>query len=158
MARRSRLVAGNWKMNGSRAANAALLDALVRGVAGETVEVAVCPPFPYLAQVEERLRGTPIAWGAQNVSEHASGAYTGEVSGAMLVDFGCRYVHRRPFRAAAALRRDATSRSRRKFAAAQSGGAHADPVRRRDAAGARGGRTEDVVARQLDAVSEENAI
>src|SRR5687768_16254420 len=79
-------------MNGGRAANSALLDALVRGLAGETVEVAVCPAFPYLGQVEERLRATPIAWGAQNVSEHASGAYTGEVSAAMLKDFACRYV------------------------------------------------------------------
>ena len=52
----------------------------------------MCAPFPYLAQVAERLRGSPIAWGAQNVSEHAQGAYTGEVSAAMLAEFGCRYV------------------------------------------------------------------
>src|SRR5262249_28602372 len=54
--------------------------------------IAVCVPFPYLAQVSQALSGSSIAWGAQNVSEHDSGAYTGEVSGAMLVEFGCRYA------------------------------------------------------------------
>jgi triosephosphate isomerase len=87
---RVRLVAGNWKMHGSRASIAALLDALVEG--NPTSACAVCVPFPYLAQAAERLRGTRIAWGAQNVSEHAQGAYTGEVSAAMLAEFGCRYV------------------------------------------------------------------
>ena len=87
---RVRLVAGNWKMHGSRASIAALLDALVEG--NPTLACAVCVPFPYLAQAAERLRGTRIAWGAQNVSEHAQGAYTGEVSAAMLAEFGCRYV------------------------------------------------------------------
>jgi triosephosphate isomerase (TIM) len=87
--KRSRLVAGNWKMHGSRASIAALLDALV---AANPAGCAVCPAFPYLAQVGERLRGSPISWGAQNVSEHAQGAYTGEVSAAMLAEFGCRYV------------------------------------------------------------------
>jgi triosephosphate isomerase len=75
---RVRLVAGNWKMHGSRASIAALLDALVEG--NPISACAVCVPFPYLAQAAERLRGTRIAWGAQNVSEHAQGAYTGEVS------------------------------------------------------------------------------
>ena len=91
--RRTRLVAGNWKMHGSRASNQALLDALLAeiGVAAGA-ECAVCPPFPFLQQVAERLRGSPIAWGAQNVSEHAQGAYTGEVSAAMLRSVGCRYV------------------------------------------------------------------
>src|SRR5919109_5205942 len=88
--KRSRLVAGNWKMHGSRASIAALLDALVKAI--PVAGCAVCPPFPYLQQVAERLRGGPIAWGAQNVSEHAQGAYTGEVSAAMLAEFGCRYV------------------------------------------------------------------
>ena len=86
---RARLVAGNWKMHGSRAWIAALLDALVEE---NPSSCAVCVPFPYLAQVAERLRGSPIAWGAQNVSEHAAGAYTGEVSASMLAEFGCRYV------------------------------------------------------------------
>src|SRR5688500_19520092 len=90
---RTRLVAGNWKMHGNRAANAALLDAIVRGQ-GNAAEAAcaVCVPFPYLAQAAERLRGTAVAWGAQNLSEHAQGAYTGEVSAAMLADLGCKYV------------------------------------------------------------------
>jgi triosephosphate isomerase (TIM) len=86
---RSRLVAGNWKMHGSRASIAALLDALV---AANPDSTAVCVPFPYLVQVAERLRGSRIAWGAQNASEHAQGAYTGEVSAAMLAEFGCKYV------------------------------------------------------------------
>src|SRR5687767_15663177 len=86
---RGRLVAGNWKMHGSRASIAALLDALVKE---NRPASAVCVPFPYLAQVAERLRGSAIVWGAQNVSEHAQGAYTGEVSAAMLAEFGCRYV------------------------------------------------------------------
>ena len=91
--RRARLVAGNWKMHGGRASNQALLDALVAGMsaAGE-VQCAVCPPFPFLQQVAERLRGTRIALGAQTASEHAQGAYTGEVSAAMLAEIGCRYV------------------------------------------------------------------
>src|SRR5690242_1723025 len=90
---RVKFVAGNWKMNGNLASNRALLDELVanvRRVPG--VKTAVCPPFPYLAQVQQSLSGSAIAWGAQNLSQFDSGAYTGEVSGAMLVDFGCRYV------------------------------------------------------------------
>lgn len=87
---RARLVAGNWKMHGSRAANARLLDGILAGAAN--VECAVCVPFPYLEQVSTRLAGTPLAWGAQDLSAHAQGAYTGEVSAAMLAEFGCRYV------------------------------------------------------------------
>jgi triosephosphate isomerase len=91
--KRKRLVAGNWKMNGSRASNKALLDALLKGIVGLSgVDCAVCVPFPYLGEVAEQLRGTAIAWGAQNMSEHARGAFTGEVSAAMLVEFACRYV------------------------------------------------------------------
>src|SRR5574341_1971872 len=89
---RARLVAGNWKMHGSRASIAALLESLLQGLARSGPSCVVCVPFPYLAQVAERLRGSAIAWGAQNVSEHAQGAYTGEVSAAMLAEFGCRYV------------------------------------------------------------------
>jgi triosephosphate isomerase len=80
-------------MNGNLAANRALLDGLVSAVARiPAVKIAVCPPYPYLAQVQQTLSGTGMAWGAQDVSQHEQGAYTGEVSGAMLVDFGCRYV------------------------------------------------------------------
>jgi triosephosphate isomerase len=80
-------------MNGSLAANRRLLDALKAGLqAGAGVQHTVCVPYPYLAQVEAALTGTSIAWGAQNLSEWPQGAYTGEVSGAMLRDFGCRHV------------------------------------------------------------------
>ncbi|MBV8030645.1 MAG: triose-phosphate isomerase [Betaproteobacteria bacterium] len=90
---RKRLVAGNWKMHGNRGSNRALLEAVVRGLAGLAgVDAAVCVPFPYLGEVAEQLKGTALAWGAQNVSEFQRGAYTGEVSGAMLAEFGCRYV------------------------------------------------------------------
>lgn len=89
---RKKLVAGNWKMHGSLSGNAALLDAVRSKAGGLAAEMAVCVPFPYLDQARQLLAGSGIAWGAQDVSEHAQGAYTGEVSGAMLVDFGCRYV------------------------------------------------------------------
>jgi triosephosphate isomerase len=146
---RPRLVAGNWKMHGSLAANRALLDAVAAGVQG--VECAVCVPFPYLAQAAERLKGTAIAWGAQNVSEHAQGAYTGEVSAAMLAEFGCRYVlvghsERRQ------LYGETDSVAAAKFAAAMGAGLRpifciGETLAERDA-----GRSEAVVARQLDAV------
>ncbi|MEX2241349.1 MAG: triose-phosphate isomerase [Burkholderiales bacterium] len=150
---RARLVAGNWKMHGSLAANAALLDAFVAGGVG----CAVCVPFPYLAQAAERLRGTRIAWGAQNLSEHASGAYTGEVSAAMLGEFGCRYAlvghsERRQLYGES----DATVAA--KFAAARDGGITpilcvGETLPEREA-----GRTQEVVARQLDAVLARGAI
>lgn len=90
---RQKLVAGNWKMHGGLEVNAALLRSVAAGVAGlEQVSVVVCVPYPYLAQAQSLLAGTSVAWGAQNLSEHARGAYTGEVSAAMLGDFACRYV------------------------------------------------------------------
>lgn len=90
---RTKLVAGNWKMHGTAASNRALLQGLVAGLPGVgDVGMAVCVPFPYLAQAQAMLAATPLAWGAQNLSEHAAGAYTGEVAAAMLGDFGCRYV------------------------------------------------------------------
>lgn len=84
---------GNWKMHGSLAANADLLAGIAAG-AGRIgqAQVAVCVPHPYLAQAQAILSGTPISWGAQDVSVHAQGAYTGEVSAAMLADFGCTWV------------------------------------------------------------------
>lgn len=80
-------------MYGSLAANQALLEEVAAG-AGELsdVGVAVCVPFPYLAQAQQCLAGSPVAWGAQNLSEYESGAYTGEVAGSMLKEFGCQYV------------------------------------------------------------------
>jgi triosephosphate isomerase len=93
MASRRKFVAGNWKMNGSLAANAELLDGLSAQLAGfAAADVAVCAPAVYLAQVGDKLKGASIALGAQNASEYASGAYTGEVSCAMLKEFGVRYV------------------------------------------------------------------
>ena len=89
---RTKLVAGNWKMHGNLAANERLLTS-IRDAAGAFSSIcAVCVPFPYLAQAQAVLAGSKVAWGAQNVSEHAQGAYTGEVSAAMLVEFSCRYV------------------------------------------------------------------
>ncbi|HEY8025678.1 MAG TPA: triose-phosphate isomerase [Burkholderiaceae bacterium] len=90
---RRTLVAGNWKMNGSLHANKALLDGIKVGVAQVAAcELLVCAPSPYLAQCSQELQGSTVFWGAQNVSEHESGAYTGEVSAAMLVEFGCTHV------------------------------------------------------------------
>jgi len=90
---RARLVAGNWKMHGSLAANQRLLEAVKGGASSAAgVEIAVCVPFPYLQQAANALASSPVAWGAQTLSEHDSGAFTGEVSGAMLRDLGCRYV------------------------------------------------------------------
>ena len=90
---RQRLVAGNWKMHGSVAENQALLDMAAAAAAGlRKASCAVCVPFPYLAQAQAALAGSKVAWGAQNVSQHPKGAFTGEVSAGMLREFGCRYV------------------------------------------------------------------
>ena len=90
---RGYLVAGNWKMNGSNAANAELVDGIIAGLpSNETVEVLICPPFPYLGTMAGKVRGSRLLLGAQNVSRHASGAFTGETSASMLVDSGCEYV------------------------------------------------------------------
>jgi triosephosphate isomerase len=90
---RIKFVAGNWKMNGTLAANQDLLRKLMPDLARTAgVKCAVCVPFPYLGQVQQLLSGSGVAWGAQDISQFDAGAYTGEVSGAMLVDFGCRYA------------------------------------------------------------------
>jgi triosephosphate isomerase len=90
---RIRLVAGNWKMHGSLAANQRLLESVKAGAGSVSgAEIAVCVPFPYLQQAAAALAGTRVALGAQTLSEHDAGAYTGEVSGAMLRELGCRYV------------------------------------------------------------------
>jgi triosephosphate isomerase len=89
---RRKLIAGNWKLNGSLKANAELLAAIKAGIGQPSCEVAVCVPAPYMGQCENELAGSTVAWGGQDVSVHESGAYTGEVSAAMLLDFGCRYV------------------------------------------------------------------
>ncbi len=87
-----KLIAGNWKMNGGLAANEALVKAMLADIGSPACDVALCAPAPYLAQLQSLLQGSPIAWGAQDVSAHEQGAYTGEVSVAMLKDFGCRYA------------------------------------------------------------------
>jgi triosephosphate isomerase len=149
---RSKLVVGNWKMHGDRAGNERLIKGLL-GKAGQfgSAEVAVCVPYPYLAQVASMLSATPLLWGAQNLSEHAAGAYTGEVSAAMLAEFGCRYVivghsERR------ALYGDTDAVVAAKFMAAQAVGMKpilclGETLAERDA-----GVTLDVVGGQLDAV------
>jgi triosephosphate isomerase (TIM) len=155
---RGRLVAGNWKMHGSRASIQALLDSLLQGIPKEgKAGCAVCVPFPYLGMVAERLRGSPIAWGAQNSSEHAQGAYTGEVSAAMLAEFGCRYVlvghsERRQ------LYGETDAQAAAKFAALKKAGVTpilcvGETLGERDA-----GQTEAVVARQLGAVDFTDAV
>lgn len=90
---RSRFVAGNWKLHGSLPENEGLLRA-VSGTAGRLslASCAVCVPFPYLAQAQKLLAGSKVGLGAQNVSPHAKGAFTGEVSVAMLAEFGCRFA------------------------------------------------------------------
>ncbi len=146
------LVAGNWKMNGSRESVKKLVDGIKQGISSvSAVEVAVCPPFVYIPEVASLLQGTPVAWGAQNLSEHESGAYTGEVAGPMVKDFGCSYVivghsERR------SLYGESDELVARKFAAARRFGLMpilcvGELLEEREA-----GQTEQVVARQLDAV------
>ena len=145
-------VAGNWKMNGSAASNKALLDGIKAGlVAVASTDVAVCPPFVYLRDVAEQLQGTTVALGAQNLSEQTAGAYTGEISAAMLLDMDCRYVivghsERR------AIYGESDALVAKKFAAARKAGlipilCVGELLEEREA-----GTTEQVIARQLDAV------
>jgi triosephosphate isomerase len=88
---RRKLVAGNWKMHGSHAANAELL-AGIAAARPYGCDVAVCVPFPYLSEAAVALAGSDIRWGAQDCSMHEQGAFTGEVSAGMLHEFGCRYA------------------------------------------------------------------
>jgi len=146
---RKKLVAGNWKMHGSLAENAALLAAIKPALAG--IEAAVCVPFPYLAQVQAALAGSSIALGAQNVSEQAKGAFTGEVSASMLLDFGCKYVivghsERR------SLYGESDELVASKYMAAQAAGLTPILCVGESLAERESGVTEAVVARQLDAV------
>ncbi len=146
---REKLVAGNWKMHGSLAENSALLAAIKSALDG--IEAVVCVPFPYLAQAQAMLAGSSIAWGAQNLSEHAKGAFTGEVSAAMLRDFGCSYVlvghsERR------SLYGESDALVASKYMAAQAAGlipilCVGESLEERES-----GATETIVARQLDAV------
>jgi triosephosphate isomerase len=146
------MVAGNWKMNGSQAEAAALLDSVQQGMAAvKQAEVVVCPPFILIPAVATRLKGSRIAWGGQNLDVNKSGAFTGEVSGPMLKDFGCTYVivghsERR------ALYGETDQVVAQKFKAAQTAGlvpilCVGETLDEREA-----NATETVVARQLDAV------
>lgn len=95
---RKSLVAGNWKMNGSKSSIDSLMDGLVNGLksggseVSQSIDILVCPPAVYLQQVAEKTAESTIEVGVQNVSQHHSGAYTGELSLAMLSDFGCEYA------------------------------------------------------------------
>jgi len=149
---RKPLVAGNWKMHGSRADNATLLRALLDRLPPQAAaEVMVCPPFVYLQETSRFLKDSDVALGAQSLCAEAQGAFTGEVSGTMLLDVGCRYVlvghseRRQSYGESDAL-------VARKFVAAQASGlvpvlCVGETLEEREA-----GRTTEVVARQLDAV------
>ena len=146
------LVAGNWKLNGSRDSIKQLISGITAG-AGDTgnCQIAVCPPFVYIPMVAELLTGSKVAWGSQDISDQDAGAFTGEVAGPMLNDFGCRYAivghsERRSLYA------EDDAFTARKFAAARKAGlvpilCVGETLEEREQ-----GVTEDVVARQLDAV------
>lgn len=148
------IVAGNWKMHGSRVENARLIEALTAQFPAEPpAQCIVCPPAVYLVDVGRMLRGTQIELGAQTVCAEGQGAYTGEVSAAMLKDVGCAYVivghsERR------ALYGEDNVLAARKFAAAQSKGlipifCVGEQLSERES-----GQTNEVIAQQLDAVLE----
>jgi len=148
------LLAGNWKMHGSKTMVDSLLRALLAGVGRENeVDFAVFPPFPYLGQTQMILQGSSIAWGGQTLNPAAPGAYTGEVCASMLVDFGCRYVlvghsERRT------LYGETDADVALRFEAAQKAGLEpvlcvGETLQQRES-----GETEDIVGRQLEAVIE----
>src|SRR5688572_20463116 len=149
---RRALIAGNWKMHGSRAENAELIEGLLLGLPGQTpVEIAVCPPFVYLWETARGLKSSSIALGAQSVCAEQVGAFTGEVSAIMLKDVGCKYVivghsERR------AIYKEDDALVARKFLAAQSQGlipilCVGETLEERER-----GQTMQVVSRQLAAV------
>jgi len=148
---RRKLVAGNWKMNGSIAANATLIRGVLDGLGAPACDVAVCVPAPYLAQCQSLLAGSPVALGAQDVSMHESGAYTGEISAAMLLDFGCRFAivghsERRAYHG------ETSEGVARKAVAALKAGLTPIVCVGETLAEREAGRTNDVVGAQVDAV------
>jgi triosephosphate isomerase len=152
------LLAGNWKMNGSIEMVKSLLNELLIASRQESsVDMAVFPPFPYLAQVQEMLKYSNIAWGAQNLNPAAQGAYTGEISAGMLLDFGCRYVlvghsERR------ALFGESDKDVAMRFEAAHRSGLEPVLCVGETLAERENGETESVVERQLDAVLQGSGI
>ena len=149
---RRKLVVGNWKMHGSLTQNESLLSAVKSGSTQlSRVDIAVCAPFPYLAQLKHELSASSVKWGAQDVHQLDKGAFTGEVSAPMLADFGCAYVI-----VGHSERRNVYGETSRlvaeKFAAAQRAGlipilCLGETLEQRES-----GATEAVVAEQLDAV------
>jgi triosephosphate isomerase len=151
---RQPLVAGNWKMNGSRESIMTLLDGVKAGMADVKVaEVAVCAPAIYIPATARQLKESTVAWGGQDLSTEASGAYTGEIAASMLLDYGCKYVivghsERRTYHA------ESDELVSRKFAAARAAGlvpilCVGETLEEREQ-----GITEEVVARQMNAVIE----
>jgi triosephosphate isomerase len=149
---RQPLVAGNWKMNGSRESIKELLDGVKAGMGEVNVaEVAVCSPAIYISDVQQQLAGSTVAWGGQDLSFETSGAFTGETAASMLLEFGCKYViighsERRAYHG------ETDEQVARKFATARDAGlvpilCVGETLDERE-----GGVTEEVVARQLDAV------
>jgi triosephosphate isomerase len=150
---RGKLVVGNWKMNGGLRQNDALLADLRAGWKAEQGrELAVCVPYPYLWQAQAALSGSAIAWGAQDLSDQAGGAFTGEVSAKMVAEFGCGYAivghsERR------AMHGETDALVARKAAAALAGGLKPIACVGETLAEREAGQTEAVVLRQLDAVA-----
>ncbi|MDX8379821.1 MAG: triose-phosphate isomerase [Gallionella sp.] len=149
---RRKLVVGNWKMFGRLARNQVLLHAVLDGVRElNKADYAVCVPYPYLSQAQALLQGSNVAWGAQNLSPHEEGAFTGAVAPGMLVDFACRYViighsERR------GLFHESNEVAAAKFEAAQKSGLTPIFCVGETLAERESGVTEQVVATQLDAV------
>jgi len=150
---RKTLVAGNWKLNGSKQSIKELLNGILAGMSEAKTDVAVCAPYIYIPLVQEILAGTDIAYGSESISEYDSGAYTGEISGPMLNDFDCNYaIVGHSERRSLFAEQDADTAN--KFAAARKHGLKpilcvGELLEEREQ-----GITEEVVARQLDAVIE----
>ena len=149
---RRTLVAGNWKLNGSKQNTKDLIEGILQGMSAvKNADVAVCPPFVYIPQAAELLASSGVALGAQNCSQHSSGAYTGEIAAPMLKEFGCKYVilghsERR------SIYNESNDEIVQKFIAVKSAGlipilCVGELLTEREA-----GKTEAVVAEQLDAV------
>lgn len=149
---RRKLVVGNWKMYGRLASNKALLQGVMDGVRElRSADYAVCVPYPYLAQAQTLLQGSNVAWGAQNLSPNEEGAFTGAVAPGMLTDFACSYViighsERR------GLFHESNEIAAAKFEAAQKAGLTPIFCVGETLAERESGVTEQVVAKQLDAV------